>query len=241
MNRDTFFAALRARGDRLLGRSLDQRQVEGIEALLDAGADLPAAHMANVLAQVTRETGGGMYPVKETVYRYSTDKNPSDATVIVRLDQAFAKGQLSWVKTPYWRGGYFGRGQIQATHEDNYRKLSPVVGVDLVKDPSRALELPISARIAVEGMRRGMFTGKKLADYDGALYRHEEARAIVNGDGNKRDKGATLTVGQTIARHAEMYESALLEAGWGAEPEPQYSGLSAIIAALVAALFRRTK
>jgi hypothetical protein len=153
-----------------------------------------------------------MYPVKETVYPYSRDKNPTDARVIVRLDTAFAKGQLPWVKTPYWRDGGFGRGIIQLTHFDpNYRKMSPIVGVDLVSDPDKALEPLISAKIAAEGTRLGLFTGKKLADFDGPDgYDHFNARAIVNGDKHAN--------GQKIADYAEAFTVALKAADWGARP-----------------------
>jgi len=219
MNRTIFFQSLRARNSGVFGTFLSQRQVDGIEALLDAMLLWPVAYVANVLAQGYRETGGGMYPVKETVYRSSKDQNPSDATVKARLTRAWKKGQLPWVKRDYWSGGMFGRGQIQITWEDNYRKMSAVVGVDLVAEPGRALELPISAKIAAEGMKRGMFTGKKLSDYDGPDgFDHFNARDIVNGDKRKHDRGSPESVGALIARYAAAFESALRAAGWREEP-----------------------
>ncbi|GGA23866.1 hypothetical protein [Neptunicoccus cionae] len=218
MKKELFFDSLRNSTSGLFGGALSQRQVVGIEALLDAGQGLPLPHMANVLAQVFRETGGGMYPVKETVYRSHKDQDPSDAAVIARLDAAFAKGQLSWVGTPYWRGGLFGRGQIQITHAENYAKLSEVVGVDLLADPSKALIPAISARIAVEGMWQGLFTTRKLSDYDHPDgFDHFGARDIVNGDKAKFDKGAILSVGQLIEHYAQTFEKALKSADWGAE------------------------
>jgi hypothetical protein len=207
MNSAAFFAALRARNSGVFGPRLGQRQVEGIEALLDAGADLPLPHMANVLGQVYRETGGGMYPVKETVLPHHKDKNPSDAEVIRRLDKAFAEGKLPWVRTPYWRDGAFGRGQIQATHLANYLKF----GITNFDD---ALKLPVSARIAVEGMRDGKFTGKKLADYTfpAALDAPPDRnpRRIVNGkDGSDAE----------VARFHRAFAAALVAGGWqGAAP-----------------------
>jgi len=106
MNRQTFFEAYR----RKFG-AMQQATVDGINALFNAGRDLPLQHMAQVLAQVRRETGGWMAPIKETVMPDHDDKNPTDATVIKRLDAAFAKGQLKGVKTPYWRDGEFGPGK----------------------------------------------------------------------------------------------------------------------------------
>ena len=238
MNRSKFYASLRQRNSGLFGTSLGERQVQGVEAILDAAAGLSVPHAAHVLAEAYHETGGGMYPVKETVFAHSKDKNPTDAQVIARLDRAFALGQLTWVKTPYWRGGFFGRGQIQITHEYNYRKLSPIVGVDLVANPDRALDLPVSAEIAVQGCARGIFTGKKLSDFDGPKYDHYNARAIVNGD--KKANGGK------VSRYAKAFEAALQAGGWDAQPafvdhtppKATQSPLAALFAA-IAALFGR--
>jgi len=206
MKRKTFFAALRARNSGLFGTSLSTPQVQGIEALLDAGRDLSLHHMANVLAQVHHETGGGMYPIKETVFPHHKNKNPSDAEVIRRLDRAFAAGKLPWVKKPYWRGGAFGRGHIQITHDYNYDKFG-------ITNYADALKLDVSARIAVEGMREGMFTGKKLADYDfpSALDNppRTNPRRIVNGADGSDDK---------VQAHHMAFAAALEAAGW--QPAP---------------------
>lgn len=244
MDRKAFYAYLRQRSVSLFGTSLSQRQVEGIEALLDAGRGLSVEHMAHVLAEVYHETGSGMYPVKETVYPYSKDKNPSDATVIARLDAAWRKGQLSWVKQPYWRDGWFGRGVIQLTHEYNYQKGSAVTGKNLVKHPELALSVPVSAQIAVEGCKAGIFTGRKLSDYDTASgFDHYNARAIVNGDKGKN--------GSKIAGYAETFETALSRAGWGQTLDapavtkpvtpPATSGAFAALIAALLSIFRKDK
>lgn len=206
MDRSAFFTALRARDSGVFGTSLSADQVRGTEALLDACLGYPLAHVAHVLAEVYHETGGGMMPVKETVYRSSKDRNPSDATVKARLETAWARKQLPWVKTPYWRDGWFGRGQIQLTHQDNYRKASALVGVDLMAHPERALELPVSAQIAAEGCRAGMFRSVKLSDFDGPEYDHYNARGIVNGD---KGKNSTL-----IATYGRAFERALATGDW---------------------------
>lgn len=240
MDKAAFFASLRQRDSGIFGTSLSQRQVDGCEALLDALVGFPLDHAAHVLGECYHETGGGMYPVKETVFAWSTNKTPTDAQVIARLDSAFKAGKLKWVKTPYWRGGWFGRGFIQITHEDNYRKLSPVVGVDLVRNRDKALDPAVSARIAAEGCRLGLFTGKRLSDFDGPVYDHYNARAIVNGD-----KAAN---GGKVANYARSFAKALDAAGWRSAPvlppdvEPADpaapGGLLALLRALVG-LFRR--
>lgn len=215
MNRAAFFAALRS--GPLFGNRLLQQQVEGTEALIDAAERHGVSnihHVANILAQVYRETGAYMLPIKETVYASHKDKNPSDATVIARLDAAFAKGQLSWVKTPYWRDGWFGRGPIQLTHKANYERMGRRMGVDLVGNRDLALEKSIGADIAVIGMSEGLFTGKKLGDYNfpAALDASPSSnpRRIVNGvDGTDVE----------VAGYHRAFVSALQAAGFGSQPE----------------------
>ena len=214
MNRTTFFAELRSS---LFKGSLGQPQVNGIEAILDAAEGLPIHHVANILANVHRETGGYMSPIKETVMPYHKDKNPSDAEVIRRLNNAFAAGKLPGVKTPYWRGGAFGRGGIQLTHDSNYKRFG-------ITNYADALKLPVSARIAVTGMRDGMFTGKKLSDYSfpAALDAPPKLnpRRIVNGeDGSDKE----------VADHHRAYHRALELAGWGAAKTTAPSFLDTIV------------
>lgn len=175
MDKDTFFAFARRAP---FGGRLTQQQVDGANALFDAwehDGDGDVRKLANVLAQVFHETGGRMVPVRETFAA-------SDATVIRRLDRAWAAGQMPQVKTAYWRGGWFGRGPIQVTHEDNYVRMGQALGVDLRANPGLLLQQPWGARSAVVGMMQGLFTGKKLADYfNGNTNDPVGARRIVNG------------------------------------------------------------
>lgn len=206
MNRAAFYAALRQRTSGVFGTSLSTKQVEGVEAILDEAERRGTSlfHLAAILAEAYHETGGQMQPVKETVYASSKDRNPSDATVIARLESAWKAGKLPWVKTPYWRAGWFGRGLIQLTHEANYRKFG------VTKES--ALDLKTSVRVMFDGMEKGLFTGKKLTDYDFfvtpavAGYRYYASRSIVNGD--------MAVNGAKIEKYASAFEDALIAAGY---------------------------
>jgi hypothetical protein len=205
MNEEAFFAAIRP----AFGNRLSQPQVDGMRAILDAARAAKvtnAHHVANILGQVRRETGGYMSPIKETVMPYHKDKNPSDATVIARLDRAWATGKLGKVKKPYWRTGEFGRGQIQLTHAENREKFG-------IKNPDDLLQLDVSARVAVVGMRDGVFRGRKLSDYDfpAALdaVPNNNPRRIVNGkDGSDAE----------VAKFHRQFHVALVKAGWSEVP-----------------------
>jgi len=206
MDRSIFFAALRRRMSGVFGTSLSQKQVDGVNAILDEAEKRGTSifHLAAILSEAYHETGGQMEPVKETVYASSKDRNPSDTTVIARLEKAFKSGQLPWVKTPYWREGWFGRGLIQLTHKANYDKF----GVT----KASALDLRTSVRVMFDGMEKGLFTGRKLSDYDYMLFVHPPkpafkyyaSRAIINGD--------LAANGGDIDKYGKAFESALTEA-----------------------------
>lgn len=154
MNREAFFAAVRHAP---FAGGLSQTQVNGINAILD---EWDKRHLGDVrwlaymLATTFHETARTMQPIRE-----------------------YGRGRGMRYGTTY-----YGRGFVQLTWEANYRKASAVVGVDLVADPDRALELPIAAAILFDGMIKGWFTGHKLADYiTGSLCDYPQARRIING------------------------------------------------------------
>ena len=190
MNRAVFFDAIRP----MFG-GLSTDQVMGLEILLAAVDGLPVRHQAYVLATAYHETAATMQPVRETLAK-------TDAEAARRLERAWKAGKLPWVKTPYWRadnGKYWiGRGYVQLTHKVNYERAGKRMGVDLVADPSAAMSPMLAARIIVQGMSEGWFTGVKMSDC--ATYR--DMRKVVNG----------MDRADMIAGYAAKFETALLEA-----------------------------
>jgi hypothetical protein len=102
---------------------------------------------------------------------------------------------------------YHGRGWVQLTWLGNYGKMSAHLSstlnkpVDLINDPDLIIKDDrINAYITVVGMKRGMFTGKKLENYiDEDSTDYVNARRIVNG----MDKASL------IAGYAKHFEEAL--------------------------------
>jgi len=165
-----FFDAMRP----MFGGSLTQDQVNGLLVILEAWKKVGSGNLrdlAYILATAKHETADTMQPVRET-------KAPTDAKAKEWLTKAWKAGKLGQVKTPYWNTGFFGRGYVQLTHEDNYRKAGDKLGLDLVADPSKAMIPEIAALILIRGMQEGWFTGKKLSDFPSDFV---SSRAVVNG------------------------------------------------------------
>ncbi len=206
MDDRTLFAYLRRAP---FGGRMTQSQINGVKRIHNACVTHGVERLeqiAYVLASVFHETDGRMQPVREAFAA-------SDRAAVAALEKAWQAGRLSSVRTPYWRNGWFGRGDIQITHEANYRRLGRAVGVDLVSNPALALDPAISARIAVIGMRDGLFaTGHDLERYfpAGGPADVLDARKIVNG-GDKR---------HLIAGHYEAFLSALQAATMSAAIRP---------------------
>lgn len=180
INRWRFYAQMRAAKG-----PLRQKQVDGIEAIFDACTEyeMDERFVAYILATAWHETGRTMEPVRETFAI-------SDAQARARLHKSkYARVQDNG-------HAYYGRGFVQLTWRENYRKMGKSLNIDLEDNPDLALDPKIAARILVEGMMLGSFTGKRLADYftddksDAA-----QARRIVN----------RLDRAEEIARHARNF------------------------------------
>lgn len=201
----------------LFGGSLTHAQVSGCELLLAATAQLDTEYRAYILATAYHETAHTMQPVRETLAS-------SDTQAVARLESAWNKGKLPWVSRPYWRFDgegktWLGRGYVQLTHKANYARAGEELGVDLVGNPSAAMNPDLAAQILVRGCMGGWFTGQRLSDYLPGDYKG--ARRVVNGT----DRAAE------IARYASKFEAALL--AMPAAPQAPASGIG-LLAALAA-------
>ncbi|WP_246725642.1 glycoside hydrolase family 19 protein [Beijerinckia sp. L45] len=170
IDRPFFFSAIRPK----LFSSLTQDQVDGFDQLIDVWeqsySTSPIAYLAYCLATATWETGRTIQPIEEV-----------------------GKGR----GTAYGPTGFWGRGYVQLTWEANYKKAGTELGVDLVDNPTLALDPIIAAKIMYRGMLDGWFTSKKLSDY--IPHDPVEARRIINGTDHA----------QTIAGYYDVYLSAL--------------------------------
>lgn len=187
---EPFYATIRKA---LFAGSISTAQFDGIQKKLAAmgEAGWPIAWAAYALATSYWETNKQMQPVREAYF----------------LGEQAGERHRKTVRYYPW----YGRGDVQLTWDYNYRWADKALGLDgqLIANPDLALDPAISARIMVEGMAEGAFTGKKLADYlpaagSALIEQFTQARRIINGT----DKAAE------VAKVAATFQSALAAGGW---------------------------
>jgi surface antigen len=99
---------------------------------------------------------------------------------------------------------YKGRGYVQITGRKNYTQWGQQLGINLVNQPTLASDKDIAAKILVQGMRDGTFTGKKLSHYiNGGNRDFVNARRIVNGT----DRASTIA--QIANRYVQALQNAI--------------------------------
>ncbi len=165
-------------------------QVEGFNVLLVAMRHWPVTWVAYGLATALHETARTMQPIKEyggdAYFRQMYDINGNRPTKARELGNLLPGDGVK----------YAGRGYVQLTGRTNYERYG------IAHTPDDALKPDIAATILIDGMEKGRFTGKKLADYLPGDY--VNARRIINGT----DKAAD------IAAWAKTFERALNEGQW---------------------------
>ena len=224
MNRAKFFAALRKRDSGLFGTSLSQKQVDGLENLLDVWEQYyisdPVELLAYNLATAYHETAHTMQPIKERGRRAYFNKYEPGTRIGKMLGNT--------LKGDGYR--FRGEGHVQNTGRRNAnratKRLNEVFGlnIDLVAHPEQRGDPFISAHSLFLGNKEGWWTGKDLLDYiDGVdeddaedLREYVNARRVVNG------KDKALKIGE----HALAFEKAIRHAGGFAQkpivaPKPQ--------------------
>lgn len=210
IDRAAFYDRVR---DTLFGGTITEGQVKGMEGILDAAeaagftrGDEP--YIAYPLATAYHETGRIMLPVREGFCK--TDKCSRNAVA-----KLFAKGKITRnYALPHLNGNsYYGRGQVQLTHGDNYKKASNWVDVDLYADPDLMLDPLISAKVLIHGMEIGAFrANRSMNDYfEFGPPDYFNARDMINGDKNRRmgRRRMAVKIGDSIASAARRFAAAL--------------------------------
>lgn len=131
----------------------------------------------------------GMCDDRWLAYALATTFHETDATIApieeygkgarLRYGKRLKMDGKPYTDTPHI---FYGRGFVQLTWYENYKKAGERLGIDLLHHPELALTLPVATKILFEGMKAGWFTGKRLKDYfNGGREKWYDARRIING------------------------------------------------------------
>jgi putative chitinase len=182
MNRKIFFDRIRSD---LFNGSMSSDQVSGIQIILYAWSGKDDRWTAYALATAYHETAFTMRPIKEI------GGVPYFTRMYDIRGERPALARSMGNTTPGDGAKYAGRGFVQLTWKNNYKRLSSLLRLDLVGAPDLAMQPKVAAAIMVEGITKGLFTGKKLSDYfAGGRSDWVNARRIINGT----DKATEIAV-----------------------------------------------
>jgi hypothetical protein len=167
IQRKYFFDSVRSS---LFSGSMNQSQVDGLNAILDYAEDQGCddRHLAYILATTFHETAQTMQPIAE---------------------YGKGKGKPYGVPDPTTGQTYYGRGYVQLTWKDNYKKQDDKLGLNgrLVKEADLAMDPDVALQVLFGGMFDGDFTGVGLPKYitckdpSSDTTDFYNARKIVNG------------------------------------------------------------
>lgn len=204
INRDIYFDHVRAYP---FGGEMSQEQVDGQSFILDAweahAGDDDVRWLAYFLATAMHETASTMMPIEE-----------------------YGKGQgYSYGKPdPVTGEVYYGRGYVQLTWADNYKRADAELGfhgkASCYHYPENALDPIQAARIGYRGMAQGWFRSPNtFAKYfSPSVDDPYGAREIINGDKKTVPKWSNgVPIGHLIEGYHDNFLAAI-RAAWGEEP-----------------------
>jgi hypothetical protein len=223
MDLPAFFAEVRP----LFGGSLTQEQVDGTEAILtgfEQHGDGNIRHLAYLLATAKHETAHTMQPIYERGRKQYFNKYAPTTD----------KGKALGNTQPGDGYRFRGRGYVQLTGRDNYRRAGEKMNAGLLGNPDLALEPHVAACILIRGCLEGWFTGKKLGDY---LAFHD-MRRVVNGL-DKADDIALLAEGFLRALTAANAAPIPQPKPTPAPPPPKRQSLLGLIIDFILSLFKK--
>lgn len=208
INRAIFYDLVR---DDPFNGKLTQSQVDGMNYILDVWEDAndedsDPRYLAYPLATTFHETGKAMQPIEEYGKGSGADYAKPDPTT----------GQC-----------YYGRGYVQLTWADNYKKADKELELSGDKScylhAANALDPHIAAAVMFQGMEEGWFRndqtmGKYFNDVNDDPY---GAREIINGDKKIVPEWSNgVSIGNLVKNYHVAFLAAL-NASMGADiPEP---------------------
>jgi putative chitinase len=211
-SRKVFFDVVRGS---LFHGAMTQQQVEGMEGILSAWEANPRSdnlrHLSYPMATTAHETGFTMWPIEE-----------------------YGKGDGMQYGEPDPTTGhaYYGRGFVQLTWADNYKRCDEELGLEgggsCYWHPELQLEPKLAAETMFQGMEEGWFRGDEAGRqtltryFDQGIDDPYGAREIINGD---KSKVPSWSGGVSIGNLIKGYHVAFLNALEAAQLDEEIAGV----------------
>ncbi|MGV6874129.1 glycoside hydrolase family 19 protein [Pseudochelatococcus sp. B33] len=191
IDRAIFFNSIRP----LFG-TLKQSQVDGMNAILNGwerrAPDGDVRWLAYMFATAFHETNRTMQPVREAYW----------------LSEQWRSRNLRYYP-------YYGRGYVQLTWRENYRRAGEFIGADLVRTPDLAMDAGNAAVIMFVGMEEGWFRSDARGRHTLRRYFSNTAndpvgaREIINGREVKVINGRSVLIASLIAQYHDAFKRAI--------------------------------
>lgn len=213
MERKVFYDDVR---NDLFNGKLSQKQVEGMEAILNFWEDAPVQPVGEFKVNWDiRSIGWLAYMLATTYHETALTMQPiSEKGTVEYFTDLYEDRDDLGNNQPGDGAKFKGRGYVQLTGRRNYTKMTPIVrefypdSPDFTEDPDAVMDERYAAIIMFYGMFLGIFTGRALKHYigdpeKGQIVDYYNARRIINH----------LDQAEKIKGYAKKFEQALDKAG----------------------------
>ncbi len=188
-----------------LDRAALARAIRSTFAIAAPGLDAFLAELCGDTA--IRDLRWGAYMLATTMYETATSFRPVE-------EAGRGAGHDYGTPQPFTdRRGvtvqniYYGRGYVQLTWLANYLRIGRALGMGdaLAANPDTVMQPPIAYRVLSSGMRDGLFTGRRLAEFiHGGTCDYLDARKVVNALDTAPAIAANATTIEQLLRAAAL-------------------------------------
>jgi hypothetical protein len=145
-------------------RSIDKEKFTGLyQAKYGSLSDKAMADMQILLAMMVADEK--LTDIRHAAYMLATVMHECNRTWAPIEEIGKGKGKPYGKTDPITGKKHYGRGYVQLTWPDNYKRLGKAIGVNLYREPEKALQYDVAYQIMSYGMRHGAFTGVMLKRY----------------------------------------------------------------------------
>lgn len=169
----------------------------GFDILRKSFGKITQSHVDNINL-IVKTAEANKLDYNQTAYCLATAWHETNHTMLPVIEAYWLSE--AWRKKNLRYYPYYGRGYVQLTWRENYKKAGDILGFDFVRNPHWVQIPKYSAAILVVGSRDAWFTKYRLSDFINRSKKdYVGARRIINGTDEAR----------LIASYAVIFEKAL--------------------------------